>query len=758
MYTIYSGQFLSRSGVTWQIDLLRQLDAAPDTVGTLTFPSEEPLTIEWDDVERWEVIQGSSATLKIISPGDRTYADLYAIAVGEIRMDVYRNGLLFWSGTLDTEFYEEPYESASGYEVSITFSDLGVLDRLKYDLAGLRTLHELLSYAATRAGLGHLPIEDTTYISLKHTYGAFATPDTISIASDNFYDEDGEPSTLKEVVDGILQPLSLRIMQREGRLWVYDLYQLQASAGRREVYWTADSQTMGVAPVVNNVVLTFSPYAKQKPLANNLTYDKPYDPMSNDYHLDTGYHDSYAYYPACDGDNKTTDGSWDYSNISFRLWQGSGKGLASSRYGYFKIEPVFGGSSAEGSPFAYKVGTIYNNNDGATRCAGNFFPSHLEWLRSHRFFLPKLDATGQKRYLLKLSLPMLMDGRYNPFTTGRSGNLESRNEDIGKNMHHVYAAVDVHLYANPTDTTPAMHWSNRDVANEATNNPTFNETLGEWKEGADGWRGNNHDGWLDYYDKENYSSGSPVGKGWITNRQCLGTPRPTFAGIDFSNVKASVTSRDDGQYILYPPMGGWIDITLYLGIWPMKGGATESWYPGVSVVPQGDIWTCLSWMRWLLAKAPEVEIVDTTLSLNGIEQDDLEYRGTINPAAKDEVTIDTICGSAPQAMPTSRGCYMRTSDGLQLSKLTRGALTDHPERILIGTIYGQAAQRKTTLSGEARIEVGGESGLLLYTDQNQPNDRLFLATSEVLDAQSDTTELNLTELSTAIYIPEENNQ
>lgn len=190
----------------------------------------------------------------------------------------------------------------------------------------------------------------------------------------------------------------------------------------------------------------------------------------------------------------------------------------------------------------------------------------------------------------------------------------------------------------------------------------------------------------------------------------------------------------------------------------MKKRTTEEYYPGVTPITDEEMKGCMDRMAWLLYKAPEVEVVDRTLSANVIKQEDLEYRGTINPSAKEEITIETICGSAPNAMPTSRGCYLRTSDGLQLSKLKRGALTDQPERILIGTIYGQAAQRKTTLSGEARIEVGGTGGLLLYTDRNQPDDRLFLATSEVLDAQSDTTELTLTELSAAIYIPEENNQ
>ena len=70
-------------------------------------------------------------------------------------------------------------------------------------------------------------------------------------------------------------------------------------------------------------------------------------------------------------------------------------------------------------------------------------------------------------------------------------------------------------------------------------------------------------------------------------------------------------------------------------------------------------------------------------------------------------------------------------------------------------IYGQAAERKTPLSGEARIEVDDAGRMLLYTEQNQPADRLFLTTAETLDAQSDTTELTLTELSNVTYIPNE---
>lgn len=754
MYTIYTGQFLSRSGHTWTVDLLRQLIAEPSDVGTLTFPAEEPLTIEWDDVERWEVLQGSTATLRIVSPGDRTYADLYSIKPCEVRMDVLRDGAFFWSGTLDTEFYEEPYEAASQYEVTLTFSDLGVLERMKYDLAGVRSLHELLLYARQRVALSHLPIDDTTYISLKHTDGTAATPDTLSIASDNFYDEDGEPSTLKEVIEGILQPLSMRMMQREGKLWVYDLYQLQAEATQRSVYWTADSQTMGVAPVVNNVVVTFSPYAQAKPMESQLKYLEPFDPSNPSHHLGAETNDYYSYYPACNDDNKLADGSWDYGNISFRLWTGSGEGLDLARYGYFKIEPIFGGSEAEGVVQAFRAGTIYNGNTGRVHGAATFYPSHTPTLRTHRAFLPRLSEEEAAHYYLRLTVPLLADGRYNPFTSNSGGNHEDWNDYLKGRAHHLMMAVDVNLYDGPYATTASSHWSNRDTTTEYAYNPNFVDTLGRWMDGPDGWDGAVHDGWLDYYDKQEHRNGSPIGKGWVNNRQCLG--KPFGAGsFDISQIRPSITNRDDGQYLPYPPQGGWLEVTVYGAPWPINRYLTETYYPGVTNITDGDAKGCLERMSWLLLKAPEVEVVDRTLAANSIGQDDLEYRGTINPDAKEEVTIDTICGSAPQAMPTSRGCYLRTSDGLQLGKLTRGTLTDQPERILIGSIYGQAAQRKTTLSGEARIEVDVAGHLLLYTEQNQPEGRLFLATSEVLDAQSDTTELTLTELSPETYIPEE---
>lgn len=63
-------------------------------------------------------------------------------------------------------------------------------------------------------------------------------------------------------------------------------------------------------------------------------------------------------------------------------------------------------------------------------------------------------------------------------------------------------------------------------------------------------------------------------------------------------------------------------------------------------------------------------------------------------------------------------------------------MTDHPENLLIGTYYSQFADRKTTLSGECRIDSGGVAA---YKEANQ-GEKKFLLAGEVQDVIADTTE------------------
>ena len=129
------------------------------------------------------------------------------------------------------------------------------------------------------------------------------------------------------------------------------------------------------------------------------------------------------------------------------------------------------------------------------------------------------------------------------------------------------------------------------------------------------------------------------------------------------------------------------------------------------------------------------------------ELDDVEYTGYINKAAKEELSIDTICGTANRTCPTARGIYCRASDGLQVSEMTRAGVTDHPEKLFIGTLYSQYAARKTALSGEAVLDAGD---LCCFTEQNQAGKRFLLA-EDIQNVIADTSEIKIVELSPDEY-------
>ena len=137
---------------------------------------------------------------------------------------------------------------------------------------------------------------------------------------------------------------------------------------------------------------------------------------------------------------------------------------------------------------------------------------------------------------------------------------------------------------------------------------------------------------------------------------------------------------------------------------------------------------------------PEVTVYANTGAAVKADLDDIEYTGYINRAAKEELSLDTLCGTHTVPSPSARGVYLRSADSLQLHHLRRAGHTDHPERLLIGTLISQYSRRMTRLSGECAVTLGAH----VFTEANQPG-RRFLVKGEVLNAQTDTSEASFVE-------------
>lgn len=740
----YTGEFLSRAGVTWRVEILQEASAPFSSVGQLTFEAEEALVIDWKHTDKEAVICGSEATLKLESPGDRTYEDLYTIEVGRIRMDVYRENALYWSGALDPEFYEEPYEAYNHYVVTLTFSDFGILDRLKYNLSGMQTLQAILLDALTRSTINYGGLDANTYCTTYFPDGGKANPAALAVRSENFYDEDAEPSTLKEVVEGILQPLALKMIQRNGQVYVFDLNGLHTAA-RRAITWDGDSQTMGVDKVANNVKVNFSPYSSAELLNGELEYGGEYSVEMVNLVADPGK-SYYSYYPDYSEEHRQ-GGNWDYNLINFTIFISSqGKGLAylnpSARYCH--ILPLVGGpSETTGIAWAFHSGGHGGLDTGWPKRILNTVTMERSTvvMKTHRVFLPALSSEGQKSYYVRLSLEMLLDARYNPFTEGNDGNEGGNYERMKTRTGYAFVPVAVNIYDSAGNAV--CHYDNSGIAKGGTKGHLA-YCKGSWVSGEGGFGS----AYLEYYDPNDLWESAGI-LGWKKNRQCIG--RPGKGNVDVV-LYDSFKQMADGQYMPYPTQGGYLEVTVFAGVQCFDMDETIVQFPLITQTP----WeTPKYWLddnrynqvRWLLYKAPKVELVKNNLIFDAAELDDVEYSGYINKHAKEEISIDTVCGTANTTCPTAKGIYCRATDSLQIQTLKRAGVTDHPEKLLIGTLYSQFAARKTTLSGEAKIDAGG---LCIYTERNQAG-KVFMMSGETQDVITDTTDAQYTEFNADEY-------
>lgn len=770
-HIIHQGQFCSRNNVMWSVEIWRESEQPPQEVGELVFDGHESVLIEWGEVSKEEPLCPSTATIKVISPADGTYQNLYTIKAGSVGAHIYREGQLYWAGTLDAEFYEEPYEMRDSYVVSLTFSDFGMLDRIPMPLRGIVTLKDVLTTAQQNAALERLTV-DTAMLSLQGQQGEVMEIDTIAVSADNWRDDTGTYATLKQVLTDMLQPLALRLVSRGGRLYLYDLHGLYTNAQREKIEWTGASQTLSVDKVVNDCTLTFSPNVEATLLDGNITYTDPmgvdaakgmvHDPLFHNDDLSSHreqqrlrdkYGDFRIYMQPVDRERGAT------ALRDFVLFLSSrGKGLAyvNPAARYFHRLALGGGSKDNGVAW-----TIANTRgrDLYRNFGVELYPDLRQLntpsdvgsgviLRSQRVYVPPCSEAYD--YMLRLTLPILVDVRYNPFHDPSPINDEGE-------VYHQYKVltgwaflpVAVNLY--DAQGNALMHYTNRGLAQSA-GIPTALGLGGVWEMGA----GTVGDAWLAYYDRKNPIEETGL-SGWANNRPCIGradirqrTSLP-LANNDKSHAYDILDRFGDGQPIPYPPIGGYVEVVVYEGIHCFDYGEESSW-------EQPYWWSkeqLHSKLRWMLYKAPKLEIAHSYGNFGAAELDDVQLRAVVNPDAREHMSLDLACGTHPETAPSARGLlYQYHTNGkrthiVPLTTLQRAGDKGNPERLLLNTIFSQFSTRHIKLSGECAIS---KHPLSLFTEGCQ-GDRVFISTGTTANLIEDTQESTYVELTPESFRP-----
>lgn len=797
----YSGQFVGLDAV-WKVEIWTT--AAAGSVSDLTF-EVDALQIEWEEKSKEEVLQGSTCTIRIESPGDRTYIGLYTIKPGEIGVNIYRDDVLYWTGCLDPEFYEEPYERLKNYPVELTFTDFGILDRLKYNATGLRTLRSIVDEALERSNIDTLTL-DQTLVSL----GDGESPlklENIQIRSDNFYDEDGNPSTMAEVIEGILQPLALRMVQRGGKIWIYDLNGLYSSGISKEIEWSGDSQTLGVDEVKNNVEITWSPYPQADKLTPEEIWNEKKHPIDRSLiNLDNfnpvtkNGAKVWSYHLTPDLNERYKPGTWeqavagnDVENFmdedqGFSLWIREADdadaitpvdfGLVSKQKtpAVFKIVPHFDGQESEGVALCWPAAkqgekvfaTInlgyHNGKNIYTYIKKDVTEVEQQGVSSQSIVGPwktacspifttkpvTISPMDDGAVQLRISLDLLIDPRINPFEEAVNIDgclMKDHEDDWNLGGHFVYMPVNIYYRPNGTLSTVYVWCSSQPGSPGAPATSLRGSLFGSWRPlTGDGRPGTPPQGkvnsYLAYWDPDNHTTKSGV-LGWQTNHQCIA---PSSEKLDPPLMKGGT-----GQIIPYPPKaiqgatGGELWMEVSASGWIAKRYADASLITTTTSQYYHSVWRN-DHVNWLLMKLPKIEMVSSNVASRELSDDDIVYEADINPDADEGISLDTICGTIATAAPTARGAYYGTDGGF-IRSFSRAGRNGTAEELLIGTLFSQFAERHTKLTGEADITLGG---LSVFTEANQEGKK-FMLLGEVQNLREGVSECTFVELSPDEY-------
>ena len=244
-------------------------------------------------MKKLEPVQGSQATLKLISERNFQFIDLHTDDMQGYMVKFYRSGQLYWIGYLDSELYNENLTDYAPYAVEFSGADFNILERLKFrdanekaytDIASLMTqvkrCFDKLGLPFEKLYIGCSTIPEGITLSSSET-----ALHVLYIQSANFYDEDGESMSCREVIESILRPFGLMMVQRDASVYIYDLNTVKSEGVMKcynfdtlsyigdtavdvllgdigEIGTMSTEASLGFEEMINNVTITSSLYAE----------------------------------------------------------------------------------------------------------------------------------------------------------------------------------------------------------------------------------------------------------------------------------------------------------------------------------------------------------------------------------------------------------------------------------------------------------------------------------------------------------------
>ncbi len=592
----YTTRFHSLDDTLWDIDIyIEGYDARPVEI---KLEGDAPCVIEWQETGKTDVVQSSKCTLRVSNESDRQMVQLMNRPSAAIL--VSRDGKGYWMGYIDDAVYEEPYSFAKAYVTELTFTDFGTLNRVPFTLKGKQSVMHIVRDCLESTAFGNAPHINLHISLLEPKTQQPINLDMLYINADRF-EADGDSwdamTTKREVLEEVLRPLGLRIMQKYAQVYIYDIDWLRdhADALANHPVWKGTDAYLRGSETYGWFEVAFEHDAEDTLATDGLDYDHSGIAMQPTVfalvHDGDAYPFSYlvGFYVAVKRILDTV------ANVSLgnhaRFFRTEGVLSDSSDIGVaWRIDAnqgyVVDGSTIHVAPNTISAMTLVANipavSIAATRKVFDMTTGYLPL------------APDRDRYQLRVNLDFLLSFRGNPFE-----------EPFGDQTWETYwtlenfavLMVPVKLEVLDDDGHAVCHYRNATATDRTIlsfpNNPVaLVEPLGidrgEWASGPASFG----DMFLAYYkdyDPDDDDRDPLVANGWVGNRIAWAN---TGALVSLYNV------RDDGEYLPLPPMAGRLRLTVGSGV--MKPNITDDQF-WVFVLGREHF-------RWQLYRNPQITL------------------------------------------------------------------------------------------------------------------------------------------------------
>ena len=689
---------------------------------------------------------GESETTLFAIEGENTLSDL---CIDDVNTDgVYRyyvtETILYWAGTLDPELFEEPYAYKDRYITEMSFVDFAPLEYVYWEEKGLMSIRSIIEKCIERGKFLRLP-PPLELVSTKTKEGDSALDCVVQ--AENFYDDDDEPMTLREVLEEVLRPFALRIIQKDGIITIFDLHAL-SNATTDAIEWYGTDATIEADRVYNDITVKLSPYQDETILDASIDPDEVL--KEGDEGVVEGVSKGYSMSGFGSPDGDYTE---DYlvKTEMFRYYMKK----APVEYGnikvkgnawMFRVDPVYGGSK-EGLVLWSRSTSLPNDewiggtwpdygitNEPICAMGDNYNKIYLSVpvtpiIETKGVFV---SSDGGESYIL-IRLEAMYDARYDWFVEANKystpiplNNYDySGNENYIKNRGHL-CYIPVVITIRDAEGNIKYYYSNN------------GNRVGESIQTA-GWLPYDskidlylNPAWLVYY-SENKADEKGVMSGWQTNRRLINSAK--------HEIPLDVAEKNNGEYLPMPPESGYLVVEVCAGHHFSTFASNRITVLENGVRKDDPIFTQKP--RTIAYKSIEIKIVPAYGS-DDVEAKDIEDIAWINKSARENLEIDTIVGTPNEKMPAARGA-LRAPCGEQVDSFTRGDHSGRLEKLLIGTAYSQYADRKNVLTGTVDLI----HGFAPFSDQSING--IYVLMSEIQNLEKRTSEIRAAEFVGDIY-------